>query len=163
MERGLPGPKPYPGVIRGAGQCTRGNKMRENQKIFRNPIKRGLKIMRFYDDSWSSKLSHVKQSRTESAAVCVLNMDILFSMNWKNENASFTNAPVTFRGPGLAGTYDVRRKLACKRWTKELQQPRRDLRAMRRLYLRDEIMLYLFKKNSFGASGEKDAGQGCQQ
>jgi hypothetical protein len=50
MEGSLPGLKPYPGVIQEAGQCARGYKTRKNQKIVQNLIKRGLKIMRFYDD-----------------------------------------------------------------------------------------------------------------
>ena len=37
----------------------------------------------------------------------------------KNENVSFFKAPVTFRGPGLAGTYDPRRKVAGQRWPKK--------------------------------------------
>ena len=72
----------------------------------------------------------------------------------KNENVSFFKAPVTFRGPGLAGTYDPRRKVACQRWTKESRQEKPVLRGLRRLWLRDKIMLFLSKNNSFGAAGE---------
>jgi len=81
MERRLPGLKPYPGGIQEANQCAGGYKTRRNQKIVKNLIKRGLEIMRFYDDDRNAKWSHVGRSRTESAAICVLNMDILFSMN----------------------------------------------------------------------------------
>ena len=73
------------------------------------------------------------QNNTENAAVSVLNMDILFSMNWKNENVSFFKMPITFKGPGLAGTYDPRKELACQKWTKELQQEKLNLGAVRRL------------------------------
>ena len=51
MVKGLAELKPYPGVVRAAGQCAGGYKTRKNQKIVINLIKRGLKIMRFYDDS----------------------------------------------------------------------------------------------------------------
>ena len=56
-----------------------------------------------------------------------------FSVNWKNENVSFSIMAVTFRGHRLAGTYDPRRNLACQSKTKELQQTRHSLRGMRRL------------------------------
>ena len=51
VERRLPGLKPYPGGIQKAGQCAGEYKTRRNQKNVRNLIKRGLEIMRFYDDS----------------------------------------------------------------------------------------------------------------
>ena len=76
--------------------------------------------MRFYDDNKNAKRGHVGRSRTESAAICVLNMDIFF-------------VAVTFRGQRLAGTYDPRRKVACQRWPKHLQQLRAVLGPMRRL------------------------------
>ena len=59
--------------------------------------------MRFYDDSWSSKLNLGRQGRTESAAACVLNMDILFSVNWKNENVSFFQNANDILEPGARG------------------------------------------------------------
>ena len=89
--------------------------------------------MRFYDDNKNAKWSHVKQSRTESAAVCVLDMDISFSSKWKNENVSFSKAPITFRGPGLAGTYDPCRKVAGHRWRKKSRQQNVNLGPMHRL------------------------------
>ena len=163
MERRLPGLKPYPGGIQKEGQCAGGYKTHRNQKIVKNLIKRDLKNKRFYDDGWSSKLRHVRQSNTESATVSVLNLDIIFSVNWKNKNVSFFKVPVTFRGPGLAGTYDPRRKVAGQRWTKEPRQARPNLRAMRRLQVRDKIMFFLFKTNSFCYTGENGTGLGCQQ
>ena len=51
----------------------------------------------------------------------------------KNKNVSFYKVPVTFRGPGLAGTYDPRRKMAGQEWPKESRQDKQVLRAMRRL------------------------------
>ena len=75
------GLKPYPDVIQEAGQSAGGYKPHRNQKIVKNLIKRGLKIMRFYDDSRNAKWSHVGRNRTESAAICVLNMDIFFKAN----------------------------------------------------------------------------------
>ena len=51
----------------------------------------------------------------------------------KNKNVSFFKAPVTFRGPGRAGSYDPRRQVAGQRWPKDLQQQKPNLGGMRRL------------------------------
>ena len=98
-----------------------------------NPLKRGLILIRFLDDNWNPKLCLLTPSCTGSATVSVLNLDILFSVNWKNRNVNFPMAPITFRGTRLAGSYDLRRKVGGQRRPKDPRQQRHNLRAMRRL------------------------------
>ena len=56
-----------------------------------------------------------------------------FFSELKNINVSIFRVKVTFSGQELVGTHESRKKMACHRWTKELQQERQVLGAMRRL------------------------------
>ena len=56
--------------------------------------------MWFYADNWNPKLRLVRPSSTESTTVSVLNVDILFSVNWKNSKCQFYQRANYIQGPG---------------------------------------------------------------
>ena len=80
------------------------------------------------------------------------------SHKWQIVNSCLTSGRVTFWSVQVLQPHDLRRMEANKMGQKGSRQQRAVLGPMRIRAARSKIILFLFKNNSFGATGENDAG-----